>query len=360
MKKILLFLFFLLIACSGMAQQTIKVLSVGNSFSRDALLYDLHKIARADGVTLVIGVAYYGGACLSNHVTFIQENQSLLTYYKIDETGKLSLEENQNLSSIIADEDWDYFSFQQCSSFSGVSDTYSPYLLQLVNYVRRRATNPNHRYVFHQTWAYAAGSKQYGFKEFYGSDQLTMYNAIVGAAKEINKTVAFDMNVPVGTAVQNARSSRLGDRFCVDGVHLNSLGYYVAACVWAAKLTGKDIRDNTYSPPDINEADAKLLRYAASYAVSRPERVTSMVGYTGLEQPELNLRLRKETDRTYSLELPDGYVSFIISIYNLSGVLIDRVSCSDNTCSFSLSLPGFYSVQIASGDQVITLKLVVD
>ena len=61
------------------------------------------------------------------------------------------------------------------------------------------------------TWAYQADSTHSGFNN-YGKDQMTMYNAIVNAAQtKIVTNDNIEIIIPVGTAVQNVRTSYIGD-----------------------------------------------------------------------------------------------------------------------------------------------------
>ena len=58
-----------------------------------------------------------------------------------------------------------------------------------------------------------------------------MYNAIVDCVKDLMKEYHFDILIPSGTAIQNARTSSLGDTFNRDGYHLKrTYGRYTAAC----------------------------------------------------------------------------------------------------------------------------------
>ena len=58
-----------------------------------------------------------------------------------------------------------------------------------------------------------------------------MYNAIIETTQSfILPNSQFSMIVPVGTAIQNARTSYLGDNLNRDGTHLDyGIGRYIAA-----------------------------------------------------------------------------------------------------------------------------------
>ena len=75
--------------------------------------------------------------------------------------------------------------------------------------------------------------------------------------------------IPCGSAIQNARSTKLGDSLCRDGYHLNyTYGRYTAACVWYEILTGCDVRRNPYRNPDMTRTQQRLTQSSAHRAVS--------------------------------------------------------------------------------------------
>jgi hypothetical protein len=74
-----------------------------------------------------------------------------------------------------------------------------------------------------------------------------MYRAIVDVAKQISEVESIDIIIPSGTAIQNGRTSYIGDNFTIDGFHLDyGIGRYTVACVWFEKLFDIDVRNNAY------------------------------------------------------------------------------------------------------------------
>ena len=91
--------------------------------------------------------------------------------------------------------------------------------------------NEDTKYLLHQTWAYSENSTHSGFVN-YDNNQIKMYESIVDAYDQASDLIsAYDV-VPSGTAIQNARTSYIGDNFNRDGYHLNELGKYTAASTW--------------------------------------------------------------------------------------------------------------------------------
>ncbi|MGC3978964.1 MAG: DUF4886 domain-containing protein [Paludibacteraceae bacterium] len=260
----------------SLSATTIRVLTIGNSFSEDAVENYLYDLGKEKGITFIIGNMYIGSSSLQLHWNNAQNNSADYSYRKIDASGIKTTTANATLQQAIADEAWDYISFQQNSGNSGILSTYFPYLTDLLAYVQTQATNPNVNYILHQTWAYAENSTHSEFSK-YGNSQLTMYNAIVVAISQAAAQAGISIVVPSGTAIQNGRSSMLGDTFCRDGYHLNlGMGRFTAACTWYEKLTGLSVLDNAYIPSSVTSTEAEIVKKAAHYAILTPGAVTSL------------------------------------------------------------------------------------
>ena len=170
-------------------KNVIKVLSIGNSFSEDAVENYLYELAEASGKEIVIGNLLIGGSTLEKHLDNALHNASVYEYRKIDRKGRYIRDKNKSMKSVLKEEKWDYISFQEASPFSGIIDKYMTFLPSLVEYVKKNVRNKRTIYMLHQTWAYANGCKRDGF-QYYDKDQMKMYNAIVDAvwkaADEVN------------------------------------------------------------------------------------------------------------------------------------------------------------------------------
>jgi len=253
----------------------IKILAIGNSFSEDALDYYLTELAIAGGKKLVIGNLYIGGAPLDLHLKNAREDAAKYRYTKIDERAQKTVTEQVGLARALADDDWDYVSFQQVSQLSGRHETINASLPELVRYVRGKVPAET-RFVWHQTWAYQHDSKHGGFKN-YNSDQRTMYDAIMSASKQVLNSGLVQAVIPAGTAIQNGRTSLLGDAFTKDGYHLQlDYGRFTAACTWYEKIFREDVRKNPYRPEKVTDLQAKIAKEAAHKAVKKPFGVSKV------------------------------------------------------------------------------------
>ena len=232
---------------------------------------------------MIIGNAYRGGQGLESHWNVVVNNDAAFEYRKVVD-GKKTNNTNRTLEACVKDEPWDYITFQQVSQDSGRPETYEPYLGNLLDYVKGIVTNNNVKFGLHQTWAYAKNSTHGGFAN-YGNNQQTMYQAIVDAVNQAKKNHSeISFIVPSGTAIQNGRTSFIGDNFNRDGYHLDyGMGRYTAACTWLEIITGQSVVGKTYKPSAVNDVVAMVAQQAAHAAVESPDKVTSLenIGYEG-------------------------------------------------------------------------------
>ena len=260
----------------------IRILAIGNSFSDDALEHYLYGLAKASDISVVIGNMYIGASTLSRHVEEIgkADGTASYSYRKINVAGTRNVRENISLATALTDEQWDYVSFQQASPNSGQYNTYVTPLPVLYNYVKGQLNNRSDvKYVFHQTWAYQQTSDHAGFAA-YGNNQLTMYNAIVDAVDRATQLINIDVVVPAGTAIQNGRTSVIGDSFCRDGYHLDvNIGRYTASCAWYEAIFGRSVIGNTFRPSTLSGFEVEIAQHAAHFAMQKPKVITEMTAY---------------------------------------------------------------------------------
>lgn len=258
----------------------IRILAIGNSFSEDALENYLYELAKEADVQIVIGNLYVGGASLQQHWQNTAVNNTAYQYRKIDQEGRKTTQQRTAMNMALVDEYWDYVSFQQASPNSGQYSTYEAHLPLLFDYVKQRVRNPEVKYILHQTWAYAEDSNHSGFPS-YGSDQLTMYHAIMDAVSRAKELVDISLVVPAGTAIQNGRTSTVGDNFTRDGYHLHlGIGRFTAACTWFEALTGESVKTNAFRPTAVTECEAEIAKHAAHLAIQNPYEITDLSDFS--------------------------------------------------------------------------------
>ncbi len=257
---------------------TLRVFAIGNSFSQDAVEQYLYELGREAGVEMIIGNGYRGGQGFASHWRDVTEENNTFEYRKVV-NGVRTNRTHTALRTMLQDEPWDYITVQQASPESGLYGTYEPCMSELLQYAASLCPNPEVQMGFHMTWAYSHDSTHGGFAN-YGSSQQAMYDSIDNAvqmAMAAHPELTF--LVPCGTAIQNARSSWLGDNLCRDGYHLDlKFGRYTAACTWLERLTGISPVGFKFRPEGVDAVTALTCQMAAHKACATPYEVADMSG----------------------------------------------------------------------------------
>ena len=260
--------------------KSLRILAIGNSFSVDAMEH-LYAIAAAEGVEeILLGNLVIGGCSLETHVAKAQSGEKAYKYRK----NQIGIWEEVSTEATflegLQDEPWDIITMQQASPVSGLANKYQPYLDQLITFVRDNKTNPDAKFYWHMTWAYQQDSTHSGFAN-YANRQQTMYLGIVNALQQaVEPTDAFVGILPSGTAIQNARTSYIGDTLTRDGYHLNNLGRVIAAYTWYAVLDGQPlykINIDSAASTALTESDKKVIVEAVNAAITEPYKVTQSI-----------------------------------------------------------------------------------
>lgn len=82
----------------------------------------------------------------------------------------------------------------------------------------------------------------------------------------------------MGTAIQNARTSYVGDHLTLDGYHLSlDFGRYIAGLTFAHALTGISIDDVAYQPEAVTESQKQVAIESVKNCFINPYEVTESV-----------------------------------------------------------------------------------
>ena len=230
----------------------LKILTIGNSFSRDAMAY-VYDIAYAAGAKDVyLGDMYIGSCTIEKHLTNAMEDNGAYSYFT-NEMGKWVEHTKHKMSDAIKSQNWDFISIQQNSKNSGLPETYAG-LQELVNIIKSQATNPKVEIVWHMTWACAESYTGSLFAN-YQMNQEVMYNAIVDTVKKrVFPIEDITRVIPNGTVMQNIRSSYFGDNICRDGLHMSlPHGRILAGITIVASTIGID-----WDTIDLTDVHSKL------------------------------------------------------------------------------------------------------
>ena len=243
---------------------TIRVLCIGNSFSWDAVEQELVPLCDEKGVQVEIHNLYYGGCSLQQHAQFMLRDTAAYSHRVCTNAEPRLVKDTITLKQALRNGEYDFISLQQASHDSGIRSTYEPWLSLLMDTVS--AYQPNAQLCWMQTWAYSQDAKHPDYPRYHNNQQ-EMWDSIQ-ACTQLPITNHQLLIIPCGSAIQNARHTKLGDTLCRDGYHLNYVyGRYTAACVWYEILTGKNVRYNRYKNAQMTAQQRRLTQKSAHKAV---------------------------------------------------------------------------------------------
>ncbi|MDY3845490.1 MAG: DUF4886 domain-containing protein [Eubacteriales bacterium] len=240
-----------------------KVLSVGNSFSRDAHRY-VHEIARHNGENIETYNLYLSDCALDRHYrNMLSGDRAYIYDYNGIETAlHTSLEEALSLTS------YDVITLQQVSILSNDYDTFEPYLSELIRYIKKY--QPKAKIMLHKTWVYRSGCDLLSRVAGY-TDNSEMYADINEAyARALEEHPQIYGIIPTSDAIW--RAMQLGaDKIYRDDQHLSlGFGRYMAALTWYRTFTKKPVLPDTFSSFDssVNAIERDIANEASAYAVA--------------------------------------------------------------------------------------------
>jgi|AGTN01.1.fsa_nt_gi Bacterial Ig-like domain (group 2). len=264
----------------------IKVLSIGNSLAEDAVENYLYHLSASAGKKIIIGNLYLNESSLEQHWTNASENKNSYQFRLIGTDGGKNTQNDKTIAEVIASENWDFISFEEFLPLSGKLEGYQNNLPKLVGYAKALTTNPDVKFLLHQPWAYAGSSTQEGFSN-YDRDQMKMYNAIVDAVSTAKDLANIDLIVPSGTAIQNGRTTYVGDPNYLGDLFVKENGYrlseaigkFTAAATWYETIFGDNVLDNPLEADPFSTYEINLVKTAAHSAVVKPNEVTNLTAY---------------------------------------------------------------------------------
>ena len=217
-----------------------KILSIGNSFSEDAQRW-LHLLAKDNGIDIECANLYIGGCSLEMHWINEKENNAFYDYQVNGNPAK----EKISISDALTRDNWDIVTVQQVSNFSGMPETYEPFLADLLSVIN--SALPEAEIYIHQTWGYEINTDHPGFVN-YKCDQKEMHSRIKQTVQNFSDKYKLRI-LPSGDTVQSLRENTAefdypngGLSLCRDGYHLTyDYGRFAAAATWLATLTGRKI-----------------------------------------------------------------------------------------------------------------------
>lgn len=271
---------------AGLSQ--LRVLAIGNSYTQDNTFY-IKTILEAAGVpedNYCVYVAIAAGASLAYWEQRYQLD-AIDSLWRVG--GALNIPVAKGTLHDLLHQEWDVIIMQQYSGDAPDYNTYQPYLTTLATAARQLCTNKDMLLAWNLVHSYAAGFS----KKSNDSELRWLRNAL--AASEVMERDGFDILIPSGTAIQNARNTTLNTshELTRDGTHLAyGVGCYIAACTWVETLFSPvfslDIVGNNSTIeqqpqekptfPDgwkpVTEQSRELCQRCASYACLNPYGLT--------------------------------------------------------------------------------------
>ncbi len=257
------------------APDSFNVLAIGNSFTIDTFEY-LYQIAESYGTeNIYLANAAISGAGLAKHVECIRGDLANYDYYLFN--GITTATGGHTLKSCISERNWDRIVLIGNSGQVGIERQYSV-LQEVLDYINENKTNPEAKLGWLFSWAYQNGSDHPSFA-LYDNDQLKMYNMGAICTKNcVGSNPDISVIVPLATAFQNIRTSRIGDTLTRDGYHADlTVGRYALALTFFCSVTGADPHACTYRLDTDVTADGDvfdIIAEAVENAVSEPYSIT--------------------------------------------------------------------------------------
>lgn len=225
--------------------EVLKIMILGSSRSINTfqMLWNAFNDQMPDQ-KVVLGVMYYSGCSISEHVNFVKNNQAVYRYYYND-SGKWITKDDVIMDVGLADQAWDVIFLQ-----AGDGDTDNKMneagRKYLVDYVDSIVETP-HTFWWHSTWFNAADPDLYSDvkkSDADSVDQVAQLTATNDAAKKyVLEDPMFEGRITSGTPMMYARNV-LGfedkDLFR-DHTHLSDFGYILVAYAFYAQYTGKPV-----------------------------------------------------------------------------------------------------------------------
>lgn len=310
-------------ALAGERSRPLKVLAIGNSFSK-SLMGQLPACAKAlPGAELDFATLVIGGCSFKRHWENVTkaDDPEFLPYgvswsfasapdRRKPPFGDAMKGGKSNIPQMLRAVKWDIVTVQQASPESWYYKSYQPYADNLIAKIRELAPQAEIR--IQQTWAYCNASERIcsnatpGKPGTLGVNQKGMYDGLVAAYGKLAEKHGLKV-IPTGDAVEAYRKAlpvafrpptkeqlaalkdgELPDmggepvgayswrkdakddavrKLRCDAIHLNREGQYLQACTWLAALFDDDLSRLSYRPEFLSGEKAALMRKCAAEAV---------------------------------------------------------------------------------------------
>lgn len=284
-------------------EPTLRILCIGNSFTKDAVEHLPKMIAAAGIETVKIMHMYYGGRTVPEYYEGYDTTNDYTCYMLNTGTDVWTSFRGMTLKQAAASDKWDIVTIQEHSGNYRAwswTDEEKAAITGLIDCIKADQGDnlPEFKYIMSQAYfdmnKIGTGSRPY----MTFSTQDEMFDVIVAQAQKVLAETEIDEVIPTGTVLQNLRTSSLDNEMNLtrDGYHMDfGISRYAAACAVFEMLIspafdGLTLDDNpfrydvsstatgSYTTP-VTDTNRLIALQAARYAMAKPFEVTDMSGY---------------------------------------------------------------------------------
>jgi hypothetical protein len=242
MKRLSLFLFLTFLTSTVDAQDTLRVLFIGNSFTFMNDMPNLFKgIAESEGKMVIVDKVTQRGKSFEYHAN------------------------NPDTYEAIKRKKWDFVILQEHSNTPAQPETKVdkislPFAKQLADSIR--VNNDCTQLILYMTWGYKNGNSQWQEIGTYELMQERLYQSYLRYADILNAHVA-----PVGAVWRQVRKNYPGlNLYDKDNQHPSKLGSYLAASTFYATIFGESPYGASFTG-EIDVFSAEMIQLVASQVV---------------------------------------------------------------------------------------------
>lgn len=281
-------------------EPTLRILCIGNSFTKDAVEHLPKMIAAAGIETVKIIHMYYGGRTVPEYFEGYDTTNDYTCYMLNTGTDVWTSFRGMTLKQAAASDKWDIVTIQEHTgnyrAWSWTAEEKAA-ITGLIDCIKADQGDniPEFKYIMSQAYfdmnKIGTGSRPY----MTFSTQDEMFDVIAAQAKKVLAETEIDEVIPTGTVLQNLRTSSLNNEMDLtrDGYHMDyGISRYAAACAVFEMLIspafdGVTLDDNpfrydvtstatgSYTTP-VTDTNRLIALQAARYAMARPFEVTDM------------------------------------------------------------------------------------
>jgi len=228
----------LTVTASTAGEQPLRILSIGNGYSRDTFYY-LDELAALVGEDVESAYLSMTDATLRYHAHNVAMNTADYSYYA-DASGDTAV--TSTINDVVEGENWDIIVLQQGVEAAGMNNTFAGDLRYLLDYLADAQPEAKVYWNMNAANQQDTQNRRDYFDDYYDGSQALMYNAIVGCldmfivGEDARYAADFDGWFPTGAAIQSLRATAFGDNLTRDGYQLSLQAGRLAAAMTVLRV----------------------------------------------------------------------------------------------------------------------------